>query len=82
MNDLIENINKIHTTEMGAERIKRNLKIETSDIVKWCKMQLTDKNTTVERVGKNYYVTTDFCKITINAHSYTIITAHKLTRHF
>lgn len=33
MNSLIENIDKLHTTEMGIERIKRNLQIETDDIV-------------------------------------------------
>lgn len=26
-NDLIENIDKLHTTEQGVERIKRNLSI-------------------------------------------------------
>ncbi len=29
MNALIENIDKLHTTEMGKERVKRNLQIET-----------------------------------------------------
>ena len=28
MNDLIKNIDKLHTTEMGVERIKRNCQIE------------------------------------------------------
>ncbi|HRF36049.1 MAG TPA: DUF3781 domain-containing protein, partial [Clostridia bacterium] len=30
------------------------------------------------RQGKNWYATIDNVKITINAHSYTIITAHKI----
>ena len=39
MNGLIENIAKFHTTEMGAERIKRNLQLEAEDPVQWCKTQ-------------------------------------------
>lgn len=77
MNDLIKNIDKLHTTEMGAERIKRNLSIETDDVVQWCKIKILDKSTDVERKGKNWYAAADDCTITVNAHSYTIITAHK-----
>ena len=76
MNDLIENIEKLHTTEMGIERIKRNLSIEASDVVKWCKERILDKDAIIERAGKNWYATIVNCKITVNAHSYTIITTH------
>ena len=34
MNDLIMNLDKLHTTELGAERIKRNLGIELVHPVK------------------------------------------------
>lgn len=78
MNSLIENIDKLHTTEMGIERIKRNLQIEVDDVVQWCKIQILNKDTVIERVGKNWYATINNCKITVNAKSYTIITAHKL----
>lgn len=80
MNSLIENIDKLHTTEMGIERIKRNLQIETDDVVQWCRVHILDKDTSIERIGKNWYATINNCKITINAHSYTIITAHKIKR--
>ena len=80
MNSLIENIDKLHTTEMGIERIKRNLQIETDDVVQWCRVHILDKDTSIERIGKNWYETINNCKITINAHSYTIITAHKIKR--
>lgn len=30
---LLVNLEKLHTTKMGAERIKRNLNLETSDVV-------------------------------------------------
>ena len=77
MNDLIKNINKLHTTEMGVERIKRNLSIETDDVVSWCKEKILSNDASIERLGKNWYAAVDNCKITVNAHSYTIITAHK-----
>lgn len=78
MNDLIENVEKLHTTEMGVERIKRNLSLETDDVVPWCKMKILEKSTNIERKGKNWYAAVEDCVITINAHSYTIITAHKV----
>ena len=76
MNALTENINKIHTTELGIERIKRNLNLTTDDVVNWCK-QKVEKADEIIGKGKNWYVYTDNSVITINAHSYTIITAHK-----
>ena len=78
MNGLIENIDKLHTTQLGMERIKRNLQLETNDIVSWCKVRITDKDTKIERTGKNWYAIASDCKITVNALSYTIITAHKI----
>ena len=29
---LLTNINKVHTTEMGLERIKKNLKLNTNNV--------------------------------------------------
>lgn len=75
-NELIENIGKLHTTEMGAERIKRNLGL-TDDAVEWCRAKIQDNNAVIERQGKNWYVRTNGSVITVNAGSYTIITAHK-----
>lgn len=80
MNAFTENIDKLHITEMGKERIKRNLQIETEDVVQWCKTRILSKKALIERTGKNWYVTVDDCRITVNAHSYTIITAHKIKR--
>ncbi len=78
MNSLIENINKLHTTEMGAERIKRNCQMETGDVVQWSKARILDETAQIERTGKNWYVVVGDYRITVNAHSYTIITAHKV----
>lgn len=76
MNSLLENIEKLHTTELGAERIRRNLQLETEDVVEWCRARILDKNTELERIGKNWYALAGNCRITVNARSYTIITAH------
>jgi len=77
-NELIKNIDKLHTTKLGSGRIKQNLGIETDDVVEWCKQQIKQADD-ILRSGKNWYVHTDDSVITVNAHSYTIITAHKIT---
>jgi hypothetical protein len=59
------------------ERIKRNLCLDVEDVVNWCRQKVHDANSSIIRKGKNWYVNTADCVITINAHSYTIITAHK-----
>ena len=74
--DVKMNINKIHTTGLGVERIKRNLDLQTDDVVNWCKQQIEQADEII-RKGKNLYVYTDNSVITVNAHSYTIITAQK-----
>ena len=73
---LIKNIDKVHTTELGIDRIKKNLKINTSDIVKYCKEKILDKNCVIYKEGKNFYCKINNVLITINSYSYTIITAH------
>lgn len=73
---LISNIDKVHTTEMGIDRIKKNLKLDTNDVVQYCKNKVLDKNCNIYKQGKNWYCEIDNIKITINSYSYTIITAH------
>ncbi len=81
MNDnkwvLLENLDKLHTTELGIQRIKRNLSLNLDDVVKWCCAKIQNTDAIIDRVGKNWYINTDGCEITINANSYTIITVHK-----
>jgi mannose-6-phosphate isomerase-like protein (cupin superfamily) len=74
--DLIANIGKIHTTELGMARIKKNLKLESDDIVSWC-VQRIERADSIIHKGKNWYVYADSAVITINARSYTVITAHR-----
>jgi len=72
------NIEKIHTTKLGVERIKRNLNLQTDDVVNWCKQKIEQANEDkIIRKGKNWYVDADHSVITVNAHSHTIITAHR-----
>jgi hypothetical protein len=78
LTDLVSNVDKIHTTPLGVLRIKKNLCFYTDDVVKWCKEKIKDKNSCITRKGKNWYVNIDDCVITINAYSYTIITARKI----
>ena len=75
---LMDNIDQIHTTPMGMERIKRNLKLGDTDVVEYCKNKMRDKNCIIYRQGKNWYCEVDHIKITVNAYSYTIITSHIL----
>ena len=73
---LLNNIDKVHTTKMGIDRIKKNLKLDTDDVVDYCKNKVLDKNCNIYKQGKNWYREIDNIKITINSYSYTIITAH------
>ena len=73
---LLDNISEVHTTEMGIDRIKKNLKIDTNDVVEFCKNKILDNNCNIYKQGKNWYCEIDNIKITINSYSYTIITAH------
>ena len=78
--ELLDNLDKIHTTELGVVRIKRNLSLDTDDVVEWCKDKIKSGHAVITRNGKNWYINTDACIITVNAYSYTIITAHKEKR--
>ena len=73
---LLQCIDKLHTTELGAVRIRRNLAIDATDVVKYCKDKILDERCAISRKGKNWYCEIDDIRITVNAHSFTIITAH------
>ena len=74
---LIQNLDKLHTTEMGKDRIRKNLDLDTDDVVLWCRKKISDSKSNIFRKGKNWYIENGAIKITINASSYTIITAHR-----
>ena len=74
---LTAHLDRLHTTELGAERIRRNLLLETDAVVSWCRKKIETPGAEILRKGKNWYIRTDGCVITVNAYSYTIITAHR-----
>lgn len=76
-NELLKNLDKVHTTQLGIERIKRNLSLDTEDVVNWSKTKIKSDHAVIVRNGKNWYINVDNYIITVNAYSYTIITAHK-----
>lgn len=76
-NELLVNLDKLHTTELGVVRIKKNLSLDTDNVVDWCKTRIESASAIITRKGKNWYINVDNCIITVNAYSYTIITAHK-----
>lgn len=76
-NILIQNLDKLHTTKLGVDRIKNNLKLDHNDIVAYCTKKILENNCHIYRQGKNWYCEIDNIRITVNAASYTIITAKK-----
>lgn len=74
---MLTRIDELHTTPMGIDRIKRNLSIDT-DPVQWCRAAVLCPDAVIERKGKNYYIKAKGAVITVNAHSLTIITAHRI----
>ena len=77
-NELLENLDRLHTTELGVIRIKKNLSLNIENVIEWCKERISLSNAEIIRKGKNWYITIDNCIITVNAYSYTVFTAHKV----
>lgn len=61
---------------MGVIRIRKNLSLDVDDVVGYCKEKIKKPETIITRQGKNWYAHVDGCVLTINAYSYTIITAY------
>ena len=78
MNALLMNLDRLHTTERGVFRIRKNLGLDEGDVVAWCSKQIMDSTADINRMGKNWYIEVNQCRITVNASSYTIITAHRM----
>ena len=75
--ELTNSLEQLHTTDAGAERIKKNLGFAKDNIIKYCQSVIKNRNTLIYKMGKNYYVCDGGSVFTINASSKTIITAHK-----
>ena len=74
---LLSNIDKVHTTTMGLERLAKNLGLDIDNVVDYCKDKVLDEKCNIYKKGKNWYCEIDHIRITINSYSYTIITAHR-----
>ena len=74
LSSLLENL---HTTTMGEERIRRSAAPDEDDVIAWCRERITAPDAVIERRGKNFYITSGGCTLTVNVRSYTVITAHK-----
>lgn len=77
MPDIIINMDGLHTTPRGAVRIRRNLGLDTDDVMPICRKMIQSNAVHCIRRGKNYYVSCSDCIFTVNATSLTIITAHR-----
>ena len=78
---LLAGLDKIHTTDLGVVRVRRNLGLDaTVDVVAHCKDVIKDADTTVMRKGKNFYATSRTAIITVNASKWSIITAHRVKK--
>ena len=77
MQDLTASLEKLHTTDSGAKRIRHNLDLQNADIVLWCREFIKQADIAI-RQGKNWYVYGGGVVVTINVQNCTIITAHKI----
>ena len=60
-NELLENLGRLHTTELGVIRIKKNLSLNVENVIEWCKEKISLSNAEITRKGKNWYITIDNC---------------------
>ena len=73
---LLLNMDRIHSTELGINRIKKNLNLDNCDVIGYCKNKIKNSSANIYKSGKNWYCDVDNIRITINSYSYTIITVH------
>ena len=76
-NELLDHLEQLHTTELSQIRIQKNVNIQ-GDVAEWCRNRISQKDAKIKRRGKNWYIQADGYEITVNAGSYTVITAKKV----
>lgn len=77
-NKLLEELDKLHTTELGEQRIRKNLDLSVPNVIEWAKTQIRSPKAKITRDGKNYRIICDSYYITVNAGSLTLITARRI----
>lgn len=79
-NNLLSNITKLHTTELGKKRIIKNLELTEIDVISYLTNKILKPNCQIYKRGKNYYCEVDNIIITINGFNYCVITAHTIRK--
>lgn len=51
-NELLSNLDKLYTTELGVKRIKRNLSLDIDDVITYCKEKILNHNEVICKKGK------------------------------
>ena len=69
---------RLRTTPMGAERIRKNLNLDTEDVIGYCRALIMREDCRVDRRGKNLYCESGGVRLTVHGHSCTVITAHRI----
>lgn len=79
MIDICQITNGLHTTDLGAVRVIRNLNLPSdTDVIGYVRALMKNSNQSDwERRGKNFYFHASDMVFTVHAHSFTLITAHK-----
>lgn len=77
MQNLMIDLGKLHTTNSGAARIKRNLNLQVEDVVLWCQEFVKQADIIIGQ-GKYLYVYRSGVVITISPQNNTIITARPM----
>lgn len=47
-NELLENLDRLHTTELGVIRIKKNLSLNVENVIEWCKEKISLSNAEID----------------------------------
>lgn len=50
---LLSNLEKIHSTEMGTLRIRKNLQLTDEDVIDFCKDIIKNNKSNIYKKGKN-----------------------------
>lgn len=79
-NIFLKRLETLHTTMLGEIRISKNCSLKEENVVEWCKEKCKKKDACIYRKGKNWYIETECYRICVNAHSNTIITAHRIKK--
>lgn len=55
---------------MSIDRIKKNLKLDTNDVVEQCKRKILNSNYSIDKQGRNWHCEIDNIMISINLYNY------------